>query len=290
MSVEEALDWQQRLQLTADAERMTIRGVKVFADGGYSARNAATRTEYLEEYAVEKGSKGQLDLSVDQLTNLVRRTREAGLQLAVHANGERAQDAVCEAVAAAGPAPTQSLRTRVEHAGNLVTTPATVAAWRRSGIIPVPQPVFLFNFGGFFPVYLGEPGRHGRFPFRSLVADGWQLSGSSDVLIGSEQEQTNPFFSIWCCLKRETCFGEIVDPQEAVDLQTALEMHTINAAVALGVEERRGSLAKGKVADMVLVRRDPRDLPIDDIRRLEPDATIVGGTLAYSRDDAPSRF
>jgi predicted amidohydrolase YtcJ len=284
MSVDEALDWRRFLRLSAPDESIKVRGLKVFADGGYSARNAATRTEYLEPYALEKGSRGQLNLDVGQLKALVTRSRQAGLQLAVHANGERAQDAVCDAVVAAGPSPSEQLRTRVEHAGNLVTTPRTVNAWRRARIIPIPQPVFLFNFGGFFPVYLGEPGRRGRFPFRSLLEDGWRISGSSDVLIGAEQEQTNPFFSIWCCLKRETCFGEIVDSEQALDLQTALEMHTINAAVALGEETRRGSLEKGKLADMVLLRRDPREFDVDHLRRLEVDATIASGRLVHLRD------
>jgi predicted amidohydrolase YtcJ len=265
---------------------MQIRGLKVFADGGYSSRNAAARTEYLEPYAIEKGSKGQLDLDAGQIRSFLDRANAAGLQLAVHANGERAQDAVCEAVEGAGPPAEERLRTRVEHAGNFVTTPETVAAWTRAQIIPIPQPVFLYNFGDLFPLYLGKAGERGRFPFRMLLDEGWRISGSSDVYIGGEQEQTNPFFSIWCCLRRQTFFGDIVDPDQAVDLQTALEMHTINAAVAMGEEHKRGSLEKGKLADLVLLGRDPGDLEVDEIRGLEVDATITGGKLAHLRDGA----
>lgn len=283
LSVDEACDWERTLHFAATRDWFQIRGLKVFADGGYTARNAAARTEYLEPYAVEKGSKGQLDLSAEQLGSLVRRANAAGLQLAVHANGERAQDAVCQGVVAAGPPGEERLRTRVEHAGNLVTTPDTVAWWRSAGIIPVPQPVFLYNFGDLFPVYLGEAGRKGRFPFRTLLEDGWRISGSSDIWIGGEQEQTNPFFSIWCCLRRETFFGEIVDPDQALDVETALELHTINAAVTLGEEVRRGSLEEGKLADLALVGRDPRELDLAELRTLEVDATIAGGKLAHVR-------
>jgi predicted amidohydrolase YtcJ len=286
LSVEAACDWERTLQFSAPREWLQVRGLKVFADGGYSARNAAARTEYMEPYAVEKGSRGQLDLSAEELGSLVGRANAAGLQLAVHANGERAQDAVCQGVVAAGPPEDERLRTRVEHAGNFVTTPDTVEWWRRAGIIPVPQPVFIYNFGDLFPVYLGEAGRRGRFPFRMLLEDGWRISGSSDIWIGGEQEQTNPFFSIWCCLRRQTFFGEIVDPDQALDIETALEMHTINAALTLGEADRRGSLEKGKVADLALVARDPRELEVDELRTLEVDATIAGGRLAHVRAEA----
>ncbi|MEA2330576.1 MAG: hypothetical protein QOK00_1108 [Thermoleophilaceae bacterium] len=286
LTVDQVCDWERHLELRSGREWMHVRGLKVFADGGYSSRNAATRTEYLEPYALEKGSKGKVDLSVDQLRSFLERANAAGLQLAVHANGERAQDAVCEAVMAVGPPQDERLRTRVEHAGNFVTKPDTLEAWRGAGIIPIPQAVFLYNFGDLFPIYLGEAGQRGRFPFRTLLEEGWPISASSDVFIGAEQEQTRPLFSIWCCLRRQTFFGEIVDPEQAVGLDTALEMHTINAALALGEEERRGSLETGKLADLVLLRRDPHDLEIDELRSLEVDATIAGGKLAHVRAGA----
>jgi predicted amidohydrolase YtcJ len=288
MSFEEAVDWERHLTLSCAAQDMHVRGVKMFADGGYSARNAAARTPYVEKYAVSKGSRGQINLSSGRVADAVRRTRERGLQLAVHANGERAQDEVCAGVLAAGGA-ADGLPTRIEHAGNLVTTTATVDAWREAGILPVPQPVFLYNFGDFIPVYLGEAGRQGRFPFRTLLDDGWKLSGSSDVLLGSELRQTNPLFSIWCCLKRETFLGEIVDPDQRITLDEALELHTINAALALGQEDERGSITAGKLADLVVLAESPYEVDVDHLPDIEVDSVVVGGRAAYDRPQAAGR-
>src|SRR5690606_2410615 len=121
-------------------------------------------------------SCGEVALSPEHIAEALHRTAEAGLQLAVHANGDRAQEAVCEAIVAAGGIPDGAPTTRIEHAGNFLPEPgATTKAWRDAGIVPVPQPVFLYTFGDFFPTYLGEYGEQGRFPFRDLLDDGWPL-------------------------------------------------------------------------------------------------------------------
>ena len=283
MAFEDALEWERHLTLKSGSEWMAVRGIKMFADGGYSARNAAARTPYLEPYAVEKGSRGQINLRRDRIAAALARTRELGLQLAVHANGERAQDEVCAGVLAAGRTEDPRVQTRVEHAGNLVTEGMTVDHWREAGILPVPQPDFLYNFGDFFPVYLGEPGRRGRFPFRALLDEGWRLSASSDILLGSEERQTNPLFGVWCCLKRETFFGEIVDPEQRITLDEALAMHTIDAAHALGVEHDRGSLAEGKLADLIVLAEDPYAVDVDRLPEIAVDTVYAGGRLVHER-------
>src|SRR5262249_30391020 len=147
MSLEQACHWEDFLTLASPPERMRIVGIKLFADGGYSARNAAIRMAYRKPHALYPGSKGKVNLTRRQIAGAVRRVNAAGLQLAVHTNGERAQDVVCEGLRLAGPSRDSRLRTRLEHAGNVVTTDATVANWRRADILPVPQPVFLYSFG-----------------------------------------------------------------------------------------------------------------------------------------------
>ena len=281
MSADAACDWRTQLRLRCDERQFRIQGLKLFADGGYSAASAAVKRPYLD------GHCGHIALEQVELARILERSAEAGLQLAVHANGDEAQEWVCRTIAQHGGAPAGALRTRVEHAGNFLPDYATTtAAWRDAGIIPVPQPVFLYTFGEFFSAYLGPYGDRGRFPFRRLLDDGWELTGSSDAWIGSEDDATNPLFSIWCCLARRTFLGRIIDVEQAIDIEEALRMHTINAARVLGVEEECGSLAVGKLADLVALDRDPRTVGIDELRQLKVETVWLEGRAVHQRTPA----
>jgi predicted amidohydrolase YtcJ len=283
VSLEQACRWPDVFRFGSPESVLSIRGVKLFADGGYSAASAAVKCDYVGH----PGWNGALALTQEDVADALVRTGEAGLQLAIHANGDRAQEEVCAAIAAAGGAPTGALRTRIEHAGNFLPDPgATTDAWRRAGILPVPQPIFLYTFGDFFPVYLGEYGSRGRFPFRSLLDQGWRISGSSDVWTGSEEAATNPLFGIWCSVCRETYRGDTIDPEERISLEEALRMHTLDAAYALGREGELGSLEPGKLADCVVLDRDPLRSAADDLRTIEVDAVVLAGELVYEREGA----
>jgi predicted amidohydrolase YtcJ len=269
-----------------DAQRISARGIKVFSDGGYSAKNAAVHTAYRRPHALRPGSRGKVNLDRRQLSSMIRRAGAVGLQLAVHANGERAQDVACAAASDARRLVPDLPITRVEHAGNLLTRPGALRSWRSAGILPIPQPVFLYNFGDFFPTYLGPVASRGRFPFRLLHDEGFIVSGSSDVYVGAEDRQTNPFFGIWCCLRRQTFLGETVEPEQAVTLEEALRMHTINAAEALGLAERYGSVEVGKAADLIVLDRDPVACDVDELPDVQVDHVMVDGRLVYSRAGA----
>ncbi|MGY1635860.1 amidohydrolase [Geodermatophilus sp. SYSU D00742] len=280
VSLEEACDASTWSGLASAPDRFRIQGVKMFADGGYSAANAALT----RPYALEGHGCGHMAVTAEELTEAVQRTRAAGLQLAVHANGDRAQREVCAAIVAAGPAPAGALRPRIEHAGNFVPDYAELTeAWRAAGIIPVPQPVFIQNFAEFLPTYVGEYARHRQFPFRRLLDDGWPISGSSDVWVGSEEQQTRPFFSVACAVRRRTFHGQVIAEQERISTLEALRMHTLGGATALGEEGTRGSLEPGKVADLVVVDRDPLAVPDDELAGIDVDQVFVAGESVHVR-------
>lgn len=201
VSLGEACDHHTWTRFTAPGDKMKIQGVKVFADGGYSAKRAALSKPYVDDCH----GHGELAPSAEQVVEIAKATNSAGLQLAIHANGDWAQTSVCEALAtiadelAAGPS------IRIEHAGNFVPDyDALSAAWKVAGIIPVPQPIFIYNFGEFIPDYVGEYARDRQFPFRRVIDDGWTISGSSDVWVGSEVGQANPFFGVASAVARRT--------------------------------------------------------------------------------------
>jgi predicted amidohydrolase YtcJ len=285
-TLEEACDYRNHTDFTAPEELFQVRGVKLFADGGYSARNAATRKPYLSRYAVRPGSRGRVNLDRRQVAAALRQINDAGLQLAVHANGERAQDVVCEGVLLAGGPRDDAPATRIEHAGNLQTEPKATELWRQAGIIPMPQAVFLYNFGDFLAVYLGKHGAHGRFPFRRLIDEGWRLNTSSDLHLGAEEEQTNPLFGVWCATERTSFLGDVLEREQAVTVDEGLAMYTRHAAEALGVEKERGTLEKGKLADVIVFDRDLTGVSGDELRKVQVDFVFLGGELVYRRPGA----
>jgi len=274
LRLEQACEWRAHISLGAGEDLVRIQGVKLFSDGGYSAASAAVKQPYVH---VEGCHCGDIALSETDVASALERTRDAGLQLAIHANGDRAQDWLCGVIEGAGGAPDGRLRTRIEHAGNFMPDPAAPELWRRAGILPVPQPVFIYTFGDYFEDYLGEYGTRGRFPFRRLLAEGWRISGSSDVWVGSEREATNPMFSVWCCVARESYAGNVIDPAEAVDVLQALRMHTLDAAHAIGEDDERGSIEPGKAADLVVLDRDPLSSATGDLRTIAASEVYLGG-------------
>jgi hypothetical protein len=283
MPIEEGCDWREHFSLAADEAWLEIKGIKLFADGGYSAASAAVKSEYVH---AEHPHCGQIALSEPQVEQALGLTSDARLQLAIHANGDRAQEWLCEMIERHGG---ESRRgdgsIRIEHAGNFRPGTETSDWWQRAGILPAPQPVFLYTFGDYFVDYLGEYGTRGRFPFRTLVDAGWSLSASSDVWVGSEREATNPLFGVWCCVARESYAGKIIDPEQALTVHEALRLHTLGAAEALGQDRVKGSLAPDKLADIAILERDPLTAATADLRRLRVDMTIVGGQVAWERGD-----
>lgn len=288
MSLDEACNWREQFQDNGSRSAFKIQGLKLFSDGGYSARSAAVNHPYLCSCQSHPPFRGDIALTESYTREAFEKTQKAGLQMAVHANGDRAQEWLCDVITSMGGAPGGALRSRIEHAGNLMPERRTSDKWAEAGIIPVPQPVFLYTFGGYFPDYLGEFGRRGRFAFASLLRRGWHLTGSSDVWIGSEREATNPLFSIWCCLKRETYAGEVLDPEEAITIRQALRMHTIDAAAVLGEADLRGSLAPGKLADIVVLDRNPEQVEVDALRTIAVQRVFSAGREVWSITSEPA--
>lgn len=272
MKLEQAADWRRHIAIGANPADLRIQGIKLFSDGGFSAKSAAVSCPY-----VGTSGCGEIAFSKYFFRRAVELSQPAGLQLSVHANGNRAQEWLCEQLLQLGGADSGQTRMRIEHAANLMPRPETMDWWARAGIIPVPQAVFIYTFGEYFADYLGDFGRNGLFPFRSLIDQGWRLNGSSDVWIGSEREATNPFFSIWCALSRRAYSGAILDASEAITLDEALAMHTIDSAAALNEADMRGSLAPGKFADVIALNRDPHSATLDEIRHITADFVMARG-------------
>ncbi|WGL51684.1 amidohydrolase family protein [Nocardioides sp. BP30] len=280
LPLHDAVEWASGHRTISD--RVSVAGLKMFADGGYSSRNAASKTPYAVDHAPHPGYHGVLNLTYPSLRTALEATRAADLQLAVHTNGTAAQEEVLTAVLGAGD-PMGHPAVRIEHLGNVLADPADIATWRRAGVRPVLQPAFLHNFvGDFVPMLLGDAGTRGRLPLRSILDGGVIPAGSSDVALGAEDQQSNPLFGIWCLLARRSYWQRHIEPSEAITFSEALRLFTLEGARALGLADEIGSLEPGKRADFVVFDRDPR-AHADDLLRTSVDAVYLDGAPLPTR-------
>lgn len=254
------------------SDRLRIGAFKVVTDGSSSGPTAATR----DPYTVDPDDSGIAYWQQDELDDLIGRAHRAGWQCTVHAVGDRAIEQTLDAMARAqAEHPREGLRHRIDHCG--ITPPDLQDRVRRQGIVPAMQPAFFWEFGD---GYIRNYGRHRAdvmFPAKSLIEAGVRVAGSSDAPVTDYR----PLFGIEQALTRATRDGDVCGPDERVDLDTAIRMHTINGAYAEFADDVKGSLEPGKLADLVVLSEDIRRVTVTDLRDLPVALTMVGGRVAY---------
>jgi hypothetical protein len=251
---------------------LRIGAVKVFSDGSLIGRTAAM----LSDYADEPGTRGFLLAEADHLTGHIVDAHRAGWQVAVHAIGDAAVDLVLDAVEQAQrrhhrPDP----RHRIEHAG--IVNDAQIARMAALGVIPVPQGMFVEEIGDGMLAALGEERAHLLYRQRSFLDAGIELPGSSDcpVVTGA------PLLGIHAMVNRTTAGGRVLNPAERVTPLQALRAFTIGSAYADRQEHRKGRLARGMLADFVVLSDDLFTVDPDGIRDIGVRMTVVGGRAGY---------
>ena len=253
-------------------ERLRIGAFKVITDGSSSGPTAATR----DPYTSNSDDSGIAYWQQDDLDDLIGRAHRAGWQCTVHAVGDRAIEQTLDAMARAqAEFPREGLRHRIDHCG--ITPPDLQARVIAQGIVPAMQPAFFWEFGD---GYIRNYGRHRAdvmFPARSLLDAGVVVAGSSDSPVTDHR----PLFGIEQAMTRATMDGDVCGPDERVDLQTAIRMHTINGAYASFEEGVKGSIEPGKLADLALLDVDLRELPANELRDVPVAMTFVEGRAVY---------
>jgi predicted amidohydrolase YtcJ len=270
--VSEAIEISQRSEFLTDKLRMDC--IKLFVDGGYSARGAAVLRPYMPDDNGEGNHHGRMAYSEEELAAIINEVDAAGLQLVSHTNGERAQRALCNA--AASLQREGRPRIRLEHAGNFISDFETLDYWRKAKALPVAQPAFVWSMGPFMPQYLGEYAHGGLMPFRSLLERGIELAFASDAA-ASDPRSFRPLFGMQCAITRLGCTGEEIKSNEALDFMTALRMHTVEPAKVMGLEGSVGTLEAGAHADFLLLSGDPSTCSPHELAALDVTHTFIDG-------------
>lgn len=259
-------------------DRLSIQGVKAFADGSLGSGTAL----FLEPYADRPDHFGLALTDLEpagELEQLVRRCREAGLQPAVHAIGDAANRAVLDVFERALGAGS-SLRPRIEHAQHI--HPDDLPRFEALGVLPSMQPYHAIDDGRWAECRIGAERCRTSYAFGTLHHLGARLALGSDWPVAP----LDPMWGIYAAVTRATLDGRHPEgwiPQERLPLEDALRAYTAGGAFAAFDEDRLGTLLPGKLADLVILDRDPFTTPPHELHRIRVERTIVGGRVVFER-------
>lgn len=221
---------------------------------------------------------GRLYPPQSQLNQMVLNIHEAGLQVAIHAIEEKAIESACTAVAyALERFPRSDHRHRIEHCS--LCPPALVKRLASLGIMVITQPPFLFYNGERYLKTIPAGKLEHLYPIGTLIKNGVEVAGSSDCPI----VPPNPLVGIHSAVNRTCENGEPVSEVEGITPMEALRMYTSYAARTSFEETIKGSISPGKLADLVVLNRDPTKVPSEEIKDMKVEMTILGGEVVWDK-------
>ena len=259
-------------------ERLRIGGVKLFSDGGLGARTA----HMLAPFEGEPDNYGIAVASAEHLKEAVGKASRAGLAAFVHAIGDKANREVLDAIEAsrqAGKGP--HLRHRIEHVQ--VLHPDDIPRLARLGVIASMQPIHATQDMLLADSLWGARSA-GAYAFRSLLDTGAILAFGSDAPV----EDLNVLKGIHAAVTRRRADGSPGPdgwyPEQRLTVAEAVYAYTAGAAYASGEEAIKGTLAPGKLADVVVLSRDIFAIDSMDILETKVLATMLDGEFVYSSE------
>lgn len=221
---------------------------------------------------------GRLQPPPAELNEKALAAHRAGFQLAFHAVEPGTVEAAVTAIEnALKQPPAADRRHRIEHASEC--PPELLDRLRKLPAVVVSQPPFLYYSGERYLATMTPEAARWLYRFRTFLDNGLVVAASSD----SPLVPSDPLVGIYAAVTRRAENGQEVLPEEAVTVAQALAMYTASAAYASFEEKEKGTIAPGKLADMVVLNGDPTRLPLEEIRDIGVEMTIIGGEVVWER-------
>ncbi|MBB1158068.1 amidohydrolase [Amycolatopsis dendrobii] len=263
----------------SNPDGFTMNGIKIVADGSIQGRTGCLA----EGYTCDPGEHGMMLLEPEDLSRRIAALDAAGWQVAVHGNGDAAIDAIIDGYARLGAPEGTGRRHRIEHCQTAREDQLDRMA--ENGIAASFFIKHVYYWGDRHrDVFLGPERARRISPLASARSRGIHFGLHSDTPV----TPVPPLEGIWCAVARQTSSGQLLGPEQAIDVEAALRGYTIDAAYLAGEEESKGSLEVGKLADLIVLSEDPTTVDPSRIRDLTVDATVIGGQLVWQRDPAPA--
>ena len=255
---------------------LRIGGVKGFADGSLGSSTAKMYDPYLSQPA----NTGIFVTPRNKLQEYISAADGAGISIAVHAIGDRANEELLDIFAAVEKQNGQrDRRFRIEHAQHL--RPQDYSRFRELGVVASMQPYHAVDDGRWAEGRIGAGRCASSYAYRSLLEAGACVAFGSDWPVAP----LSPLLGIDAAVNRRTLDGKNPDgwfPEQRITVAEALEAYTLSAAYAGFQERDRGSLEPGKLADFVVLARDIlADGERNQIGQTRVLATVVGGKVVF---------
>lgn len=258
---------------------LTVRSVKLYADGALGSRGAAL----LAPYSDDPKNSGLLFSTQAQMVAMMEKAFARGYQVNVHAIGDRGSRVVLDSFAEAFKRypEAKARRNRIEHAQ--VVALDDIPRFAELGLIASMQPTHATSDMNMAEDRVGAERLRGAYAWRTFLKQGTVVAGGSDFPV----ESANPFYGLYSAITRQDHEGRPPGgwhPEQAMTREEALRAFTLDAAYAANQEKDLGTLEPGKQADFILIDRDYFTIDPAQIWSTQVLETWVGGRKVFSRD------
>jgi predicted amidohydrolase YtcJ len=269
------------VQAAFGSSRLRIGNLKSFADGSLGSATAWMDAPFADQPGNSGLAAADL-VDPEQMFAKINGADQAGLQISIHAIGDRAIHTVLDLFERAerqnGPA---DRRFRIEHVQHL--RPGDAARFAPLGVIASMQPFHAIDDGRWAAGPLGPERIRTSYAWRSLLDQGAVLAFGSDWPVAP----LDPLKGIYAAATRRTLDGKNPGgwvPEQRISVQEAVHAYTIGSAFAEHQEKIKGSIEPGKLADLVVLSDDILNIAPEAIDKTQVDMTIFDGSVIYQRD------
>jgi len=257
---------------------LTVRSVKLFADGSLGARSAAL----IEPYSDDPDNRGLTVATNDHIYEITKIALKTGMQVNTHAIGDRAIRNVLDAYEKAlKEHPNPDHRFRIEH--SQIIAREDLPRYKELGVIPSMQPASAVSDYDWTENRIGKDRLWGAFAFRRFFDSGCIIPCSSDFPV----ESNDPLQSIYRAVTRQDENGQPKGgwlPDQRMTIEEAVKGYTIWAATAAFQEDILGTIKAGKLADLTVLDKNILEIEPKEILNTTVIYTIVGGKIKYSAE------
>ncbi len=275
---EKTIEWVNRFISTGihgglGDEHFRLGHVKILIDGSTSGPSCSTT----QPYSHDPNLKGIQLYTQEESDDIIIKAHNAGFDVSAHAVGDAAVNVILTSIERAMAQNPRPCRHRIEHCG--IINEELLARIKKAGIVPIPNPGFFNENAEIYVKYYGDRVNY-MFPLKSYLDNGITAAlGSDSPVIAAD-----PMIGLYGAMTRaDKCSGTVAGAGQCIGIMDAIRMYTYNGAYASLEEDIKGSIEPGKLADLVVLSENILKTPVEKIKSVKADMTVIDGEIVYER-------